>query len=107
MLTVDEAARTSLKYWSKTPLSAHGDAAHVIRRSGKIVRCKRPRRHHPSELVLRPWSPEGKRIETIVPRDPISLMDVGLASRRNAPFTPTMEAFRAYFRQTFFIPTMR
>jgi hypothetical protein len=34
-------------------------------------------------------------------------MDVGLAWRRNAHFTPVMEAFRSYFRQTFFIPTVR
>jgi hypothetical protein len=35
-------------------------------------------------MVLRPWSIEGKRIETIVPRNPIPPMDVGLAWRRNA-----------------------
>ncbi len=34
-------------------------------------------------------------------------MDVGLSGRRNAHFTPVMEAFRSYFRQTFFIPTVR
>jgi DNA-binding transcriptional LysR family regulator len=60
-----------------------------------------------SDMVLRPWSLEGKRIETIVPRNPIPPMDVGLAWRRNAQLTPVMEAFRSYFRQTFFIPTVR
>jgi hypothetical protein len=34
-------------------------------------------------------------------------MDIGLSGRRNAHFTPVMEAFRSYFRQTFFIPTVR
>jgi hypothetical protein len=34
-------------------------------------------------------------------------MDVGLSGRRNAHFTPVMEAFRSHFRQTFFIPTVQ
>jgi DNA-binding transcriptional LysR family regulator len=60
-----------------------------------------------SDMVLRPWSLEGKRIETIVPRDSIPPMDIGLAWRRNATFTPAMDAFRSYFRQAFYIPTLR
>lgn len=60
-----------------------------------------------SDMVLRPWSLEGKRIETIVPTEPIPSMDVGLAWRRGAQFTPAMEAFRSYFHQTFFLPSHR
>ncbi len=60
-----------------------------------------------SDMVLRPWSLEGKRIETLVLRDPVPAMDVGLAWRRDIEFTPSMEVFRSYFRQAFHIPTMR
>jgi hypothetical protein len=34
-------------------------------------------------------------------------MDISLVSRRETRFTPVMETFRAYFRQAFYIPTMR
>jgi DNA-binding transcriptional LysR family regulator len=60
-----------------------------------------------SDMVLRPWSLEGKRIETIVLRDAIPAMDVGLAWRRNIEFTAPMEVFRSYFRQAFHIPAAR
>ena len=107
MLTVDEAAHTSLKYWSKTPYqpavtlrTSSVEAVRSLVANGLGVAIL-------SDMVLRPWSLEGKRIETIVLRDPVPPMDVGLAWRRNAQFTPAMEAFRAYFRQAFYIPTMR
>lgn len=107
MLTVDEAAHTSLKYWSKTPYqpsvtlrTSSVEAVRSMVANGQGVAIL-------SDMVLRPWSLEGKRIETIVPRDPIPAMDVGLAWRRNAQITPPMEAFRSYFRQTFHIPTLR
>lgn len=57
-----------------------------------------------SDMVHRPWSLEGRRIETISLVDPIPSMDVGLAWRRNAEFTPAMDAVRSYFRRSFNIP---
>jgi DNA-binding transcriptional LysR family regulator len=107
MLTVDEAANTSLKYWSKTP---YQPSVTLRTSSVEAVRSMVANGHGVailSDMVLRPWSLEGKRIETIVPRDPIPAMDVGLAWRRNVQFTPPMEAFRSYFRQTFHIPALR
>jgi DNA-binding transcriptional LysR family regulator len=107
MLTVDEAAHTSLKYWSKTPYqpsvtlrTSSVEAVRSMVANGQGVAIL-------SDMVLRPWSLEGKRIETLVPSDPIPAMDVGLAWRRNAQFTSAMEAFRSYFRQTFYIPNSR
>ena len=107
MLTVDEAANTSLKYWSKTPFqprvtlrTSSVEAVRSMVANGQGVAIL-------SDMVLRPWSLEGKRIETIVPRDPIPAMDVGLAWRRSAAITPQMEAFRSYFRHTFHIPTLK
>ncbi len=85
MLTVDEAAHTSLKYWSKTPYqpsvtlrTSSVEAVRSMVANGQGVAIL-------SDMVLRPWSLEGKRIETLVPSDPIPAMDVGLAWRRNAP----------------------
>ena len=107
MLTVDEAAHTSLKYWSKTPFrptvtlrTSSVEAVRSMVANGQGVAIL-------SDMVLRPWSLEGKRIETVVLRDPIPAMDVGLAWRRDTEFTPSMEVFRSYFRQAFYIPTMR
>ena len=107
MLTVDEAAHTSMKYWSQTPYrpsvtlrTSSVEAVRSMVANGQGVAIL-------SDMVLRPWSLEGKRIETIVLRDPVPAMDVGLAWRRNAQFTAPMEAFRSYFRQTFYIPNSR
>lgn len=107
MLTVDEAAHTSLKYWSQTAYrpnvilrTSSVEAVRSLVADGQGVAIL-------SDMVLRPWSLEGKRIETIVPTDPIPAMDIGLAWRRNTQFTPAMEAFRSYFHQTFSLPTNR
>jgi DNA-binding transcriptional LysR family regulator len=104
MLTVDEASHTSLKYWSQTPYqpritlrTSSIEAVRSLVANGQGVAIL-------SDMVHRPWSLEGRRIETINLRDPVPSMDVGLAWRRNAEFTPAMEAFRAYFRRTFNIP---
>lgn len=104
MLTVDEAAHSSLKYWSQTPylprISLRTSSVEAVRslvanRQGVAIL---------SDMVHRPWSLEGRRIETISLTEPIPSMDVGLAWRRNAEFTPAMEAVRSYFRRSFSIP---
>lgn len=104
MLTVDEASHTSMKYWSQTPYlpkitlrtsSVEAVRSLVANSQGVAIL---------SDMVHRPWSLEGRRIETIALKDPIPSMDVGLAWRRNAEFSPSMEAFRAYFRRSFHIP---
>jgi DNA-binding transcriptional LysR family regulator len=104
MLTVDEASHTSMKYWSQTPYlpkitlrtsSVEAVRSLVANSQGVAIL---------SDMVHRPWSLEGRRIETIVLRDPVPSMDVGLAWRRNAEFSPAMQAFRSYFRRAFHIP---
>jgi DNA-binding transcriptional LysR family regulator len=104
MLTVDEASQTALKYWSQTPYqpritlrTSSIEAVRSLVANGQGVAIL-------SDMVHRPWSLEGQRIETINLRDPVPSMDVGLAWRRNVEFTPAMDAFRAYFRRTFSIP---
>ncbi|MBX9454568.1 MAG: LysR family transcriptional regulator [Rhizobium sp.] len=104
MLTVDEASHTAMKYWSQSPYlpkitlrtsSVEAVRSLVANSQGVAIL---------SDMVHRPWSLEGRRIETIVLRDPIPSMDVGLAWRRNAEFSPAMEAVRSYFRRSFNIP---
>ncbi len=107
MLTVDEAAHTSLKYWSNTAYQPS-----VILRTSSVEAVRSLVANNQgvailSDMVLRPWSLEGKRIETIVPRDAIPAMDVGLAWRKGVQFTPAMEAFRSYFRNAYHIPGSR
>lgn len=104
MLTVDEASHSSLKYWSQTPYlpkitlrtsSVEAVRSLVANSQGVAIL---------SDMVHRPWSLEGRRIETISLVDPIPSMDVGLAWRRNADFSPAMAAVRSYFRRSFNVP---
>jgi DNA-binding transcriptional LysR family regulator len=107
MLTVDEAAHTSLKYWSNTPYrpsvklrTSSVEAVRSLVANGQGVAIL-------SDMVHRPWSLEGRRIETITLGEPIPAMDVGLAWKRGATFTPAMQAFRDYFRQAYHVPMGR
>lgn len=101
ILTVDEAAATTLRYWSLTPFQP------VIRLRTSSVEAVRSSVANGlgvtilSDMVYRPWSLEGKRLETINLRDPVPAMDVGLAWARDVEMTPTMRAFREYFKQLF------
>lgn len=104
MLTVDEASHTSLKYWSQTQFTpkvtlrtSSVEAVRSLVANGQGVAIL-------SDMVHRPWSLEGRRIETVSLRDPIPSMDVGLAWRRNVDFNPAMEAVRTYFHHAFNIP---
>ena len=104
MLTVDEAAQSSLKYWSQSPYqpdvtlrTSSVEAVRSLVANGQGVAIL-------SDMVHRPFSLEGKRIETVNVRDPIPAMDIGLAYRKGMEFTPEMEALRSYFRQAYQIP---
>lgn len=101
MLTVDEAAQSTLKYWSQsayqpdvTLRTSSVEAVRSLVANGQGVAIL-------SDMVHRPFSLEGKRIETINVRDPIPAMDVGLAYRKGVDFSPEMEALRSYFRQAY------
>jgi DNA-binding transcriptional LysR family regulator len=104
MLTVDEASHSSMKYWSQTPYlpkitlrTSSVEAVRSLVANGQGVAIL-------SDMVHRPWSLEGRRIETISLTDPIPSMDVGLAWKRNAEFSPAMDAVRGYFRRSFNVP---
>ena len=57
-----------------------------------------------SDMVYRPWSLEGKRIQTLQTEYPVPSMDVGLAWRRNVEFSPGVQLVHDYFRQSFIAP---
>lgn len=107
MLTVDEAARTTQRYWSQAP---HQPKVTIRTSSVEAVRSMVGNGLGVtilSDMVYRPWSLEGRRIETVHVSDFVPSMDVGLAWRKDTPFTPAMSAFRDYFRATFQTPTSR
>ena len=98
MLTVDEAAHTSQRYWSGTQFEPQ-----VILRTSSIEAVRSMVANGQgisilSDMVYRPWSLEGRRLETAEIVDEVPAMDVGLVWRRDAEFTPLMHAFRNYFR---------
>lgn len=105
MLTVDEAAQTSLRYWGRTPFqpnirlrTSSVEAVRSMVANGWGVSIL-------SDTVYRPWSLEGKRIETVNLKDAIPAMTVGLAWKKGVELAPTMSAFRDYFRQIFLEPS--
>ncbi|MGS0896462.1 LysR family transcriptional regulator [Burkholderia stagnalis] len=104
MLTVDEAGQTALRYWNETPYRPN-----VILRTSSVEAVRSMVANGSgvailSDMVYRPWSLEGRRIETIVLRDPVPPMSVGLAWRKNLEPSPAMHAVRDYFRHTFMEP---
>lgn len=104
MLTVDEAAHTAMRYWAPTALTPN-----VALRTSSVeaVRSLVANGHAVSilsDMVYRPWSLEGRRIETVSLAERIPPMDVGLVWRKGAAFSPAMAAFRAYFRERYLTP---
>lgn len=98
MLTVDEAAHTSQRYWAGTQIEPQ-----VILRTSSIEAVRSMVANGQgisilSDMVYRPWSLEGRRLETAEIVDEVPAMDVGLVWRQGATFTPVMNAFRNYFR---------
>ncbi len=104
LLTVDEAANTAMKYWSGQTAqprvclrTSSIEAVRSMVANGQGITIL-------SDMVYRPWSLEGKRIATVLPSTPVPTMDVGLAWRRGAAFSPQMDMIHAYFRKTFNSP---
>lgn len=93
MLTVDEAEQTALKYWRRNAL-----APRVIFRTSSVEAVRSMVGNGTgisilSDMVYRPWSLEGRRIEPLDLDDPIPTMDVGLAWDRRAGLSATARAF--------------
>lgn len=101
-LTVDETERTTKRYWGGIEprvflRTSSIEAVRSIVANGNGVTIL-------SDMVYRPWSLEGKRVDTIVLRDPIPDMRIGLAWRAGAELTPAMTVLRQYFHGRFSQP---
>ncbi len=104
MLTVDEAADTASRYWSRTKYNPN-----VVLRTSSVeaVRSTVANGYGVailSDMVYRPWSLEGKRIETVVLADAIPSMEIGLAWNPLVPSTPPVRLLRNYFAQQYLGP---
>ncbi|WP_409160474.1 LysR family transcriptional regulator [Pectobacterium sp. B2J-2] len=101
MLTVDEAADSAMRYWEEA-----GSRPNVILRTSSVEAVRSMVANGSgiailSDLVYRPWSLEGRRIETRSLVNNVHPMSVGLAWHNDARFTPAMAALREYFRSAF------
>ncbi|SFA68762.1 transcriptional regulator, LysR family [Poseidonocella pacifica] len=106
MLTVDEAANTSMKYWGPTGLTpkvrlrtSSTEAVRSMVANGLGVTIL-------SDMVYRPWSLEGRRIGTVAMDREIPSMNVGLAWRRDRELPPTARFIVDYFREAYLSPQM-
>lgn len=98
MLTIDEANDTSMRYWSQAALepktifrTSSVEAVRSMVAGGMGIAIL-------SDLIYRPWSHEGQRIETRVIEDQVPTMDVGLVWRRDTRMPEAAKAFRDYLR---------
>lgn len=98
MLTVDEAKHTSMRYWNNASLepktvfrTSSVEAVRSMVAGGMGIAIL-------SDLIYRPWSLEGQRIETRVIEDEVPSMDIGLAWRRDTKPSEAAMAFRDFMR---------
>lgn len=96
MLMVDEAEATTMRYWRRARLAPRVtfrtptlEAVRGMVASGLGVTIL-------ADIVHRPWSLEGSRIEVRDVIEPVPSLDVGVAWRRDRPLSPAAEAFRSF-----------
>jgi DNA-binding transcriptional LysR family regulator len=101
MLTVDEAADTAGRYWRRA-----GALPNVIFRTSSVEAVRSMVANGTgvtilSDMVYRPWSLDGQRIETRTVADGIDSMDVGLAFSRERELSPAARVFNEFMSLTF------
>ncbi|WP_244270947.1 LysR family transcriptional regulator [Thioclava nitratireducens] len=96
MLTVDEASNTAQRYWNQTAYrpntvfrTSSVEAVRSFVAGGMGVTIL-------SDMVYRPWSLDGRRVEVISLADKVPTMDVGLAWPANVPLGSAASAFREF-----------
>ena len=101
MLSVDEANQTAERYWLRTGLrpatiftTSSVEAVRSMVADGMGVTIL-------SDMVYRPWSLEGQRIELRNVAADIPTMDVGLAWDRTRPAGPASRTFREFMSLSF------
>jgi len=101
MLTVDEASHTAGRYWARAGLQPN-----VVFRTSSVEAVRSMVAAGMgltilSDMVYRPWSLEGQRIETRRLAEEVPSMDVGLAWRRGAAMSPATRALRDFLSLAF------
>jgi DNA-binding transcriptional LysR family regulator len=98
MLTVDEAENTALSYWDRAGIqprvvlrTANVEAVRTLVGQGMGVTIL-------SDMVFRPWSLEGDRIEVRDLSERIPSMDVGLAWHLTESLSAPAEEFRGFLQ---------
>ena len=96
MLTVDEASNTAQRYWNRTSYrpktifrTSSVEAIRSMVANGMGVTIL-------SDMVYRPWSLDGRRVEVVSTVDRIPTMDVGLAWAANVEQNSAVSAFREF-----------
>jgi DNA-binding transcriptional LysR family regulator len=96
-LTSDEAHRQAERYWSANEASpkivfrsASVEAVRSLVSTGEAVTIL-------SDVVYRPWTLDGRRVEKIDVDEQIPTMDVGVGWRKGSVATPAMTRFRQTF----------
>lgn len=96
MLTVDEASRTAGRYWDQHGLkpkvvfsTSSVEAVRSMVAAGMGVTIL-------SDMVYRPWSLEGQRIEQRQTVEAVPSMDVGLTWPNTRPMTAAAQVFRSF-----------
>jgi DNA-binding transcriptional LysR family regulator len=96
MLTVDEAGRTAGRYWDHYGLTpkvvfatSSVEAVRSMVAAGVGVTIL-------SDMVYRPWSLEGQKIELRQPVEAVPSMDVGLTWPNTRPLSAPAQVFRAF-----------
>jgi DNA-binding transcriptional LysR family regulator len=101
MLTVDEANRTASRYWKGTGLkpsivlrTSSVEAVRSLVADGTGITIL-------SDMVYRPWSLEGQRIELRNIVGDIPSMDVGVAWSKSRPQPPATKTFHEFLSLSF------
>ncbi len=101
LLTADEGEKSALAYWQRNGLRPN-----IVMRTGSIEALRGLVGHGfgvtvLSDMVFRPWSLEGKRIEARPLLDAIPHMDAGMIWKRHAKFSEAAEAFQQFLIQSY------
>ena len=96
MLTVDEASRTAGRYWDQ-----HGLTPKVVFSTSSVEAVRSMVAAGMgltilSDMVYRPWSLEGQRIEQRQTVEPVPSMDVGLTWLNGRPLSAPAQVFRSF-----------
>lgn len=98
MLTVDEASNTTHRYWNQSPhrpntifRTSSVEAVRSMVSDGMGVAIL-------SDMVYRPWSLEGRRVEVMTVSDTVPTMDVGIAWSNALPLGEPELAFLEFMR---------